>query len=124
MKHLKQKFVDQMIASTEKMVALVTEADKQQVAEELSVVYKNYLEFRELTLSHEEKELNGLRLIENRYNRSKRLIDLGAPRIIQENEFTWLLTMVNYLNNALNGIEPLMPKDREEELNEQIKMED
>lgn len=50
------------------------------------------------------------RCIENRFKRSRRLLDLGAPNIIILHELNLLRTEINHLTLLLQGIEPQYSK--------------
>lgn len=120
----KQQLIEQMVADSKRILDILENQDNQAEAyTKLTSIYEDCLNYKALSSEREEQEWHGLRLVENRYRRSKRLMDLGAPLIIQKNELEWLVTMINYVHNALNGIKPLMPKEREEELIEMIKQE-
>lgn len=51
-----------------------------------------------------------------RFIRSRRLIDLGAPPIIIENEMNWLKTEVNHLNQLHLGLQPQYTEEELEDL--------
>ena len=54
--------------------------------------------------------------IENRFKRSQRLLDLGAPNLIILHELNWLRTEINHLTLILQGIEPQYSQEELEEL--------
>ncbi|MBU8915120.1 ADP-ribosylglycohydrolase family protein [Bacillus sp. FJAT-29953] len=60
---------------------------------------------------------------ENRFLRSRRLIDLGAPKIIILHELNWLLTMINHLGQRYRGENPQFTEDQLEELEMAREME-
>ena len=54
--------------------------------------------------------------MEIRYRRLRRLVDLGAPSIIKQNELTWFSTMIHHFDLTLKGIKPRFSKEQLEEL--------
>lgn len=56
------------------------------------------------------------RMAENRFKRTERLLDLGAPIIIILNEIRWLKIMTNHLNKWYKGIKPAFTQDERDEL--------
>jgi hypothetical protein len=73
-----------------------------------------------ITLQEEDtdydKKLITWRMIENRYRRARRLLDLGSPPIIILNELEWLLTMIDHMSKRFNGIEPEFTEDQRNEI--------
>ena len=63
------------------------------------------------------------RYVENRYKRSKRLFDLGAPTIIILNELRWLRTEIEHLNLLNQGIEPQYTEEEQQDLEELAEFE-
>ncbi|WP_081810847.1 ADP-ribosylglycohydrolase family protein [Bacillus sp. UNC438CL73TsuS30] len=58
-----------------------------------------------------------------RFRRSKRLLDLGAPKIIIQHGFSWLKLEANHLDQIHQGIEPQYTSDELEELESLAQLE-
>lgn len=58
-----------------------------------------------------------------RYQRSQRLLDLGAPLIIIQNEFRWIRIMIDHMHKRHHGIEPHFTEDERQELDELYALE-
>lgn len=78
-------------------------------------IYLCRLSFDDDDLQYDKKLLTW-RQVENRYIRSKRLFDLGAPKIIIHHEVNWLLTMITHMVERHKGNDPQFTLDQLEEL--------
>lgn len=78
-------------------------------------IYVSRLAFNEADPDYDGK-LFTWRMAENRYNRTQRLCDFGAPKIIILHEVGWLTTMIDHLEKWHKGIEPQFTEEETEEL--------
>jgi len=93
-----------------------TSQEKQAVLDEIKKgIFILRLSFIDDNPDYEAKLLTW-KMAENRYHRTKRLIDLGAPKIIILNEVRWLRTMIEHMEKRYQGIEPQFTEEELEEL--------
>ncbi|WP_409305715.1 hypothetical protein [Peribacillus sp. SCS-155] len=61
-------------------------------------------------------QTKSLRMVENRLNRSERLLILGSSKMIIEHEVKWLNIMIEHIEQILNGLEPVFTEAQKAEL--------
>lgn len=85
-------------------------------------IYLFRLSFDEGFSDYDQKLLTW-RMTENRYNRTRRLIDLGAPEIVIFNEIRWLETMVQHMQKRYVGIDPQFTENELAEMELELELD-
>lgn len=100
------------------------QAKAEGIANISELIYKFKETFKQENVLISDLEYFAWQRVEKRMKRTRRLIELGAPKIIIENEGRWFLLMIDHMEKIFNEVFPVYTLEEREEIHSLIELEE